>query len=308
MNIQIQPSERSIVTDIGGTNCRIGVVQEGTLLDHKIFPTPRGSDEFFHKIGNQILTYGRQLGSPYTCGIALPGVVSHHEGTARGVNIPGLDEPFSVFERLVAEYDELQDYRFALLNDAEAATLAAAKKFADGQNENPLLYIGIGTGVGSDTCQNYETLSYTIGAPFEMASLPLRRDNTYSTLGSRISGTAIRALYGEGTRAAQQLYADPDTQAIWDSIGIDLAQGIGVVAPLLNPSQVIIGGGVGANCSARIQHSLKSELDAIFSIIPESDARKPQISFVPPHLEKTLGLHGCGLALNRPVKPAGYTR
>lgn len=283
--------------DIGGTNCRVGIATPGEAIKSEIIPTPQDPDEFFNLLGSKILEFTASDRRITSCTIGLPGLISREEeATVQGIQVPGLSEPFNVRDRLAAEQPGTTNYTINILNDAEAASLAAAEYYASLSNKNPLLYLGIGTGVGSDVCVNNEALSYSAGLLVELAYMPFRQpDGSYATLGSRINGRALSELYGEGSRGPEELFKDPDTLA-WCGLGADVARAIGVAAPILGFSHVVIGGGIGINCRSRIEQPLKKEMELAFDAVDPSINVKPAIDFVDKRYEHVLGLRGCYLA------------
>lgn len=302
-NVVIQP-KIALVGDIGGTCMRIGVASEDTLIDHAIVRTPHDPDEFFQVLGH-VITGFVELYSVDNGAIGFPGPVkADYNGVTVGPlpNVAGIEEAFNVNERLAAEHSKLRGFGILALNDAEAATHAAAHvAWPDIKNESSIVtYITQSTGVGGDSIKNGVVSSRADGHLAEYGHMPfLQPDGTYATLENRVSGEAIRKIYGHGTLTAQQLYKDPDTGLVWQTVGKDFAKGLSVLAPVIGMADIVIGGGT-SRCHPRYQKSLRQELDTALEAVPSSIIEKaPDISYVPSNMIDTLGLRGAFYALQQ---------
>lgn len=286
-------SDLIVVGDVGGTNCRTAVVgPEGLVCEPDIVPTPHDPGELFQLLGSRILYLADRYGAA-TGALGMPGPIKRRAGTvAVGPfkNIAGVNEPFDLEEQLAAEHPKLSGFPVLPLNDAEAGAVAAARLYAVNDNEEPLTYLTVSTGVGGDTCIGYESISYTTGIPSEYGHIPLFETpgGNSVTLEDRLSGKAI----------TKQFDSHP-TEQDWQIIGQGIARGIGVLIPILGMAQVVIGGGVGGNHNHQFGESLATRLDEIMQAMPDNFVR-PEVSYVPkprdpdmPDMVKDIGLFGC---------------
>jgi predicted NBD/HSP70 family sugar kinase len=298
----MKSNEIIIAADIGGTNCRVGVVSEVEIIDSVTLSTPQNGDELFAQLGTHvsrfISRYDARIGA-----IGVPGPVNRSSDpvlVGPFQNIDGCDEVFDLSERLVQDNPQLKGFNVSALNDAEAATHAATQFYAKNNNEDPLMFLTISTGVGGDISVDYETLSYTVGLLTEIGHTPMyQSDGTYQTLEDLISGKAISRRYGNGQISSGELSRNPDTSQIWDQVGKDLARGIGVLVTSFGLRQVVIGGAVGVGTRHLIKEPLETELDKMFDVVPKGVAQSPEIEFVRDEHEQVLGLRGCFFALKR---------
>lgn len=274
--------ERVFVGDIGGTNMRLGVACAEGLLEYEIVSTPKDPDEFFRVVGNTVL----RLGSVYDFDVGAIGFPGPVRITSEGIsvgpltNIPSLDEPFDVNERVAAENESLRGFRILALNDAEAATHAAPSLLdeihlgdrASGSHEQDVItYITHSTGIGGDSIKGGVVCSRADGMLAEYGHIPLlQADGSYETLENRVSGEAIKRRF-RGNPSAED----------WTQIGIEFGRGLATLMPVVGMSDIVIGGGA-SRAHGFYGDALAATLIKAARAIPSGVVEHaPEVTFVP---------------------------
>jgi polyphosphate glucokinase len=142
---------RALGIDVGGTGIKLGVVdlQRGELVsDHleertPLPSTPQAVIEAISELVGTLAAAGTvQAGMPAGCGI--PSVVKHGRAkTAANIDHAWIDAPAQQMLTDVLARPVL------LINDADAAGLAEMTYGAGAENDGTVLFIGIGTGIGT---------------------------------------------------------------------------------------------------------------------------------------------------------------
>jgi predicted NBD/HSP70 family sugar kinase len=133
-------------------------------------------------------------------------------------------------------------WRFAIVNDGEAALVAEAR---DG--ESSLAVVMVGTGIGAAFQVDGRILRGARGWAGELGSIPIATsDGTVRTLDQLASGQAIVERAGcDGAEVERRAAAgDPRIRDLLRDAGTALGLGLAAVIHLLNPSVVALGGGV----------------------------------------------------------------
>jgi len=134
--------------DIGGTKIAVGMVDEnGRVLSRLESPTDAaaGYPKALERICDMLRQCSREAGVELTgIGIGSTGPVYPFKGTFGDINfLPGWEGA-----NIVADLEEIFRVSIALENDADAAALAEAG-WGAGENKKRLVYVTIGTGIGS---------------------------------------------------------------------------------------------------------------------------------------------------------------
>jgi predicted NBD/HSP70 family sugar kinase len=305
-------SELAIVGDIGATNMRLGVARIDSttgraelLSKPEERPTPLDPDHFFHSMARGVMALIEEYPEISDGAIGFPGpVVDGNNGRMVGpiTNIASLKRPFDLSERLADVDSTLGDIRMISLNDAEAATYAApfVPGVSNPDNQRPLLYITHSTGIGGETIQNHKISSRLTGQLAEYGHVPiLQPDGTYRTLEKSISGPNMERLYGNGLSIFELGTTEgEEIDKIWEKVGRDFAHGLGMMLPIVGPSDVVIGGGISRD-HHRYDVALRTELEKILAIMPPGMLETPTISYVPKHEVSTFGLVGARYAIEQ---------
>lgn len=223
--------------DIGGTNLRVGVVEEGKILNILYEPIENQFDE--QGTIDQVIKLISRAMSPgvATIGVGVPSVVDLKKGIVYDtVNIPSWKE---------VPLKEILESKFevpVLINNDANCFVLGEKYFGSGQNVNNLTGLILGTGVGAGLIMNNKLVpGHNCGAgEFGMVSY-LGHDYEYYC-----GGGNFRSLYGRDAAEAFLLASDkqPAALKIWNSYGNHLAELIKLVLYTADPESIVLGGSI----------------------------------------------------------------
>ncbi|HLS25765.1 MAG TPA: ROK family protein [Beutenbergiaceae bacterium] len=298
------------VIDVGGTDTKTGVMlPDGTLTGTGAAPTPHGTDV----VGNvldlaaaHVAQARRAHPDLAAVGLVVPGIVDDEAGRAvLASNMRWQDVPFAA---LLSERTGLPA---ALGHDVASAGLAevehSAADLPRGRATDTAVIV-IGTGIAAAL--------FTEGRPLrgggyagELGHVPVAPEGPQCACGGRgcletlASAGAIARRYTaqsgqQVTGAAQVLQAaqagDEDAAAIWHEATEALARGITVLAAVLAPQVVILGGGL-SGAGAALTDPVGRHLDQMLTV-----QRRPQIRLG--RLGTHAGLHGAGILARQRVQ------
>ena len=221
--------------DIGGTKLlMVGESSTGRVVSRAPTGSAFGPDD----VEGAILAFVASLPTPPDAlGIAFPGLV------AEDGSVVACD----VLPRLVGWRPSpavAGPWRFAVLNDCEAALVAEARA-ADARAS--IAVVVVGTGIGAAFQVDGRVLRGARGWAGELGSVPVATaGGAVRTLDQLASGQAIVERAGCDGAALEGLSARGDARitAIVREAGAALGLGLSTVVHLLNPSVVALGGGV----------------------------------------------------------------
>lgn len=228
---RIQHTKPVLGVDIGGTKIAAGLVDSAaTLLSRFELPTLASEpldvslDQLWKVIDSQINGY------PHAIGIAAPGPLHQKSGViVNPSNLPGWrNVPLT---RLIAEKYQLP---CLLENDANAAGLAEALHGA-GRGCPSVFYTTISTGIGSGIILDGKVYQGHNGAAAEGGHVTIDY-RSLSICNCGVPG-CIEAL-ASGTAIAREGGYDID------DLATKLSAWLGSIISLLDPSVIVIGGGV----------------------------------------------------------------
>lgn len=262
----------SIGVDVGGTKVLGGVVDEsGNVLAHARRDTPRqGGAELTRAIADVALELLREFAGVKSVGISAAGFVSSDRKTILATpNIAGWNGI-----DLDAELNSLIDLPIVIENDANAAAWGESR-FGAGVNENHIMMLTIGTGIGGGLVVNGELYRGAFGIAAEFGHIRVVPEGLLCGCGARgcfeqyASGNALlrhareaisaspemaRNLLslGDGTVAGLTGKQITDAARLGDAVALAafnttaqwLGAGIASLSVALDPACVIIGGGV----------------------------------------------------------------
>jgi len=261
----------TVGVDVGGTKVLGGVVDaSGKVLATSRRDTPReGGNELTRTIAEVALEL-MQSHSVSAVGVSAAGFVSSDRKTMLAT--PNIADWNGV--QLDLELTKLIGLPVVIENDANAAAWGEAK-FGAGRNQAHMMMLTIGTGVGGGIVVNSELYRGAFGIAAEFGHLRVVPEGHLCGCGARgcfeqyASGSALRRHAREAISAspdlARNLLARGDgtidgltgqaiTEAARDGDSVALAAfqttaqylgaGIASLAVLLDPSCVVIGGGV----------------------------------------------------------------
>ena len=258
--------------DIGGTNVTIGITDlNGDVCAFREFPTRQHlHNNLFGEIKRCVNSMKSQLRISDVdilgLGAGVPGVTNVIEG--RVIEAPALNwKQFPIREKFRAIFD----FPIYVDNDVNSVVLGEHWKGAASDKSN-LIYIAIGTGIGSGIILNgdlYRGSNYSAG---EIGYVVTDRENVgkiqpvfegYGYLESVASGSSISyelsSRLGRDVTAKEafELYEQGDADAVSViNFAIDhLAIGIANYVSLFDPEIIILGGGV-SNSFPMIRESL----------------------------------------------------
>lgn len=247
--------------DIGGTSVTLGLTDlNGEVCAHREFPTQQHlHSNLFKEIERCVDSMKSQLrledADILGLGVGVPGITNVEEGVV--IEAPALEwKRFPVREKL----QETFDFPIYVDNDVNSVVLGEHWKGAASDKSN-LIYIAIGTGIGSGIIINgdlYRGSNYSAG---EMGYVVTDRENVekykpvyegYGYLEGVASGSSIShhlsSRLGRAVTAKEafELYEkrDADAVSVIDLAIDNLAIGIANYVSLFDPEVVILGGGV----------------------------------------------------------------
>lgn len=267
--------KKIIGIDLGGTSVKFAVVStKGELLDKWNISTDikEEGSHIVPSIIESLKTYMSDHGfsSKDFIGIGMgsPGTVDSHEGTVIGA----YNLNWSTKQPVKDQIEKATGIPFFIDNDANVAALGE-QWIGAGHNEPNVVFITLGTGVGGGVVMNNQLIHGAIGAAGEIGHMTVDRAGYPCTCGKNgcletvASATGVvrvakdrAATYSEEAEFKDRLLTDDsvDTKVIMDaaregdSFAISIVDEIsdylglacGNIANLLNPSTIVIGGGV----------------------------------------------------------------
>ena len=316
-----------IGVDLGGTNVKIGVVDDlGNIIHQDSTPTlaDQGFETSFNNIIN-LIARTMEL-SPVSkddisgIGFGCPGLINSVTGVVRELpNLPGW-ENIHLGEMISNKFQR----KTKVDNDVRSATLGEYK-FGAGRGYSNIVCITIGTGIGSGLIIDGRLIKGSTLSAGEIGHMTLQEHggpicgcgNTgcLEALGSAssivrraeevLSGgrpSRIRELKGSGSltpaivaEAARK--GDAPAQRILYETGRWIGIGLANVINLLNPEIIIIGGGV-ANAGNYL-------LDPIRETIKKRALRSPgeAVRVEPAQLGESAGIIGSSLLVSEHIEP-----
>jgi len=245
-------STTRIGIDLGGTNIKLGRVENGQVVQRFEIPTAHEADACLRSLVEHVALLAPH-GPPTQIGIGLPGVIEH--GRSRVVDAPNLS--FLVDLPLAERLSAACDCRVMLENDANVAALGEARCGA-GQNHPNFLFITLGTGVGGGLIFDGHLFHGPGGMAGEFGHLTVGHDRQCGcgALGCLEAIASARAME---TLAAQSLgkslplkeladaarLGDRDALAVFHTAGACLGEALAQVTLLLDLRVFLFGGGGG---------------------------------------------------------------
>lgn len=255
--------------DIGGTTVKVGLFdREGNLLDKWEVPTVTegGPDAILPNVAasikNKMQEKGISKDDVEGAGAGAPGAVTDDGHLVEAVNIGWKDLYLS------DELRELLGFPVKASNDANIAAFGEMWKGA-GKGCANMIMVTLGTGVGGGIIVNEQILSGATGGGGEIGHLHINDEETDSC---NCGNKGCLEQYGSATgivRLAKKRLAQDDKPSVLrngrisaktvfdavkagdetaaeiaESFGRYLGKGLGMVASVVNPEVIVIGGGV----------------------------------------------------------------
>lgn len=267
-----------LALDIGGTKTAAAVVSAPGIVSPVLDrPTPTGSTAEIEELVVEALAVARARGhGPVAIGLSVAGLVGLDRSTvALAPNLPLRQHPLGRRVR------ELTGLATVVENDVNAA--GWGEFLALDEPAGSLLVVMLGTGLGGAYVADGRLVRGASGLAMEVGHLGFAADGPPCGCGRRgcweqyASGTAlvrdVRARLAAGERSALGAVRDPDGGDVhvaadagdpvavgaFARLGTALGQGLADLVTLVNPSVVVLGGGV-ARAS---RHFLEPALEAL---------------------------------------------
>jgi glucokinase len=258
-------SDVFIGIDVGGTNFRLGVVQDLRVVWEKRFQadfssvcSKQSATEALETITATLNDAVAEARSTYptirAIGIGFPGFID--PATRQVISSPNL--PNLLNADIVTPLECRSSLPVALENDASAA--AYGEYVLSEQSNGNLIYIGLGTGVGGGLVLQGELHGGVHGVAMEIGHLTVERGGRLCGCGNRgcleqyASTNGVVQTYAELTgktlraydiaQAAQQ--NDAAAMSAYQRAGHYLAGALAHIAKVVDVGDVVIGGGMSA--------------------------------------------------------------
>lgn len=266
-------TEKVIGFDIGGTNVRVGLIDENLqLLSKKVADTSsfQTKEELFTSIketireldpSEEVKKMGIVLPVPLTPGIEM---------LSDATNVPFLE---SVQISEIREF--FKGHEIFIENDVNAVAILEAN-IGSAKEHQYSLYITVSTGIGSGIIINREVFHGTHGYGGEIGSVQLSDSKggfSKGTLENLCSGTALeqksKSLYGDNatSRLLFEKYQEGDEGAI-QSIGEWIeyfSSGMASLIHCFDPGIIVLGGAVILHNQWLVEKILEKTKEKVFS-------------------------------------------
>lgn len=253
-----------IGVDVGGTNLRVGVVDDLSIIheerSHADFAnicktnSPDNAWKVIIALTSEVLNKTLiQYPDVASIGIGFPGFIDPHNGhVAQSPNLPGLLDV-----DLAGDLSDAIKRPVMVENDALAAAFGEYQLMQIPANEG-LVYVGLGTGVGGGLIQAGKAVAGEHGFAMEIGHIitsphgRLCGCGNHGCLEQYASATGISKSYQElsgGYLAAHEIAAlasqgDCHAKQAYEIAAKALAQSLAHILKVLDVKRVIIGGGV----------------------------------------------------------------
>ncbi|HEK86213.1 MAG: ROK family protein [Candidatus Saccharicenans sp.] len=243
--------------DLGGTQLKYGLIdQKGSLVFKNKVPSPPDIKQLLILIKSlwEELSL-KYLGKIQSAGFGFAGFYSNKKKRIlRSPNYPALND-FPIFPAL----KKIIPVPFSIHNDANLAAYGEYL-YGSGQGAQSLVFLTIGTGVGSGIILNGELWSGKCGFAGELGHITVNPEGLHCNCGNigcletEVSAPALVRNYlnfsGKNEIiTAKDVYlraidGDQAAQRSFERCGYYLGIGLGIVINFLNPEKIILGGGV----------------------------------------------------------------
>jgi glucokinase len=309
---------KRIGIDVGGTNVKIALVEDGKIIYSNTVPTyaNMGYEYTINNIKETIKTLMKETNTTSKdiegIGFDFPGQVDYKTGVVKlAPNIPGwVNVPIA---KMIEDEFHIPT---RIDNDVRCAALGELKYGAGKGCEN-FVCITVGTGIGSGLVINGQLVRGAANAAGEIGHIKLQINGgpicgcgDTGCLEAFASGPSIvamaneylkggksakfRELAGDGeitpyivAKAAEA--GDPVAKRIFEIIGEYVGMGLVSVINLLNPEKVIIGGGV-AESGELLLEPIRRTIQARAMVVARNS-----VEIVPAQLGNSAGVIGASM-------------
>jgi glucokinase len=246
----------TLAVDIGGTKFAVALFDGDRMVRREARPTNReGARDWMLE---QVVAIAREWKREHgftRCGIGFGGPVDFdRQKVAFSTHVGGWND-FHLTEFFAHELSvpAIMD------NDANAGAMGEAE-YGAGRGHSPLFYMTLSTGIGGGIYSDGKVWRGADGWAGEIGHLSIRPDGPECLCKARgcferlCCGLWLERDYG---KTAKELLGDPNFVARYV---VDLALGLKACIMLLNPSRIVIGGGI-SNAGEVLFGPLRAELD-----------------------------------------------
>jgi glucokinase len=316
----------TIGVDLGGTKC-LGVLlgPDGVVLGEHRLPTPRGSEAIVAAVTEvvDVLIAGCGASPVAAVGVGAPGLVDADGVLHYAPNLPGVTD-LAIRQRLLARLDVS---RVQVDNDATCAGWAETTMGAAVGRRHVLLAT-LGTGIGGGLVVDGRVVRGAHGFAGEIGHMVVNAEGPvcvcgrhgcweYYGSGSGLGWMARQAAEAGRARRVVELagghpgsargehvtlaasQGDAEARAIMDRYAWWLALGLASLATVLDPDQIVLGGGLAESGDVLI-----GPVRRAFGDLLEGAVYRPEIAIVAAALGERAGAVGAAL-LARPEGSAG---
>lgn len=260
--------------DLGGTTAKLGVVEDGLIVESLQVPTR--TDSNYEGIVHDLTEAAKKLlvrNKAEKVGIGSPGFINTETGVVCfSNNIRWSDAP------LRDDISKALNLPAEIANDAKCAALGEAV-YGAGKGYSRVAMLTLGTGVGGGFVKDgklergsvYEDASGTFG---HMTLVPNGRPCTCGRKGcleAYCSATALaeRAQTVLGTSVVKEVFdraKKKDVKAMWlvENFTSYLAAAVVGLANILRPQRIVIGGGMSASAELFLPHVQETVRKEVF--------------------------------------------
>jgi len=246
----------TLAVDIGGTKFAVAMFEGDQMVRRESRPTDRAGGRDW--MLDQIVTIGREWKRDFVferCGIGFGGPVDFgRQRVAFSTHIGGWND-FHLTEFLA----NALGVPAIMDNDANVGALGEAE-YGAGRGHSPLFYMTLSTGIGGGIYHRGEIWRGADGWAGEIGHLSIRPDGPECLC--KASGCFERMCCGlwlerDYGKSAKELLCDPSFVGRYV---VDLALGLKACIMILNPSRIVIGGGI-SKAGEALFGPLRAELD-----------------------------------------------
>jgi glucokinase len=246
----------TLAVDIGGTKFAVALFEGDKMIRRESRPTDReGARDWMLQQVVAIAREWKREASFERCGIGFGGPVDFDDQrVAFSTHIGGWND-----FKLTAFLADAMGVPAIMDNDANAGALGEAV-YGAGHGHDPLFYMTLSTGIGGGIYAGGKIWRGADGWAGEIGHVSIRPDGPECLCKARgcferlCCGLWLERDYG---KPAKELLRDPNFVARYV---VDLALGLKACIMLLNPSRIVIGGGI-SNAGDALFGPLRAELD-----------------------------------------------
>ncbi|EUJ40287.1 ROK family glucokinase [Brochothrix campestris] len=287
--------------DVGGTSVKFAIVSLTGEIEQKWTIKTNIADAGSHivpdiakSLNNKLLELAIEKDNIVGIGMGTPGSINYTNGTV--VNAFNLN--WTTVQPVSATLTELTGLPVYLDNDANVAALGEGWQGA-GDGESEVVFVTLGTGVGGGVITNGKIVRGIAGAGGEIGHVTVERDGIACTCGKKGCLETIASATGVLNVARQQAPSskanstlrddlllnnsvsakavfdaakayDPFAQEVVAYVAQSLGFALSHIGNLLNPSRIVIGGGVSAAGDVLIE-PVRDEFEKnVFSTVKQS--------------------------------------